>query len=98
MTLLVVKHDQIRPQLCGWMHGLSVNKEPNTQDMAAHPTVGNYQRSLVFYLHRFHHGPAGEQRLRLNQCHSQPRTIQGDHHHPLQENNNGRRDYNPFPK
>ena len=63
MTLLVVKHDQIRPQLHGWMCGLSVNEESDTQNMTAHPTVGDHQRPLVVYLHRFCHRPAREQWL-----------------------------------
>ena len=66
MTLLVVKHDQIRPQLRGRMHGLSVNKESNTQNTTAHPTVGDHQRPLALYLHRLCHKPAREQRLQLN--------------------------------
>ena len=76
----MVKHDQIRPQIRGRMRGLSVNKESDTQNTTAHPTVGDHQCSLVFYLHRLRYRPTREQGLQLNQCCSQPRTIQGNRH------------------
>ena len=60
MTLLVVKHDQIRPQLHGWICGLLVNKEPATQNTTTHPTAGNHQCPLAFYLHGLRHRPTGE--------------------------------------
>ena len=98
MTLLVVKHDQVRSWICGWVHNLSVYKEPDVQDMTTYPTTGNDKYPLAFYLHRLRHRPTRKQRLWLNQCSGRPRTIQENYHHPLQENNNGRRNYYTLPK